>query len=307
MNSKLLTLNNYPINGCADLGLILDISKCKELRAHIDINRPVAENIFYPTPEEFRKTGRRVNYSPGRADHNFLLNTDIDLDFIENNSLFVSAMTSLCGEDYEIMKKSIIRSVPSKFLPEWIQHELRDVGRPNLNPYIYDEFQDIQYFLYTDFHQDKTRPESDFVTVYIYLDDVGPEDSALQVLRGSHEFGMTSYPHSLRRSMSDKNLWCYSGHDGNHMTTDCVRVVAGAGSIFSFHCLTLHGTGFNDNKNPRISLRYLVKKSSVLPRTCLQDFANKRVFGPLSIYPNRYDIDSNGVFLRTGSSLHSYD
>ena len=72
----------------------------------------------------------------------------------------------------QIFKKAIIRSVPSWAVPEWIDDYVKDVGRPNLNPFVYDEFQDVQYFHCTDFHQDKTRRESDFVTVYLYLDQV---------------------------------------------------------------------------------------------------------------------------------------
>ena len=68
------------------------------------------------------------------------------------------------------MKKSIIRSVPYNILPTWLKKKLIDVGRPNLNPWIRDEHQDIQYFLNVDFHQDMTRGNK-FCTFYIYLDD----------------------------------------------------------------------------------------------------------------------------------------
>lgn len=307
MVNNQLALDSYPKNGCADLGQILEIDRCEELRAFIDRNRPVENGIFYQSTEDFLKNGRRYNYSPGRSDHNFLLNPELDLSFIESNRKFVMAMTNLCGENYEVMKKSIIRSVPKKFLPEWISNEVIDVGRPNLNPYVLSEFQDVQYFLYTDFHQDKTRPESDFVTVYIYLDNVGSQDSALQVLRGSHELGMTSYPHSLRRSISNKDIWYYSGSDGNFRESRCVKVTAPVGSIFCFHCLTLHGTGFNNSVSPRISLRYLIRKSSNDRNTCLQDRANMRIVGPLSVSPNRYDVDSNGKYIKMGASLQSYE
>ena len=35
-----------------------------------------------------------------------------------------------------------------------VNKKLEDIGRPNLNPYIKDDFQDVQYFLNADFHQD---------------------------------------------------------------------------------------------------------------------------------------------------------
>ena len=95
-------------------------------------------------------------------------------------------MQKLCGTDWTIFKKSIIRSVPSRVLPHWAKEKLNGVGRPNINPFVKDEFKDVQYFLTTDFHQDKTRKDSDFVTVYIYIDDVSENDSALYILLGSH-------------------------------------------------------------------------------------------------------------------------
>ena len=49
--------------------------------------------------------------------------------------------------------------------------------------------------LNTDYHQDKTRQESEFVTIYIYLDKVNKDSSALNILLGSHKLGFTSYPH----------------------------------------------------------------------------------------------------------------
>ena len=54
------------------------------------------------------------------------------------------------GNNYKIMKKTIIRSVPFNKFPKWIKKETEDFGRPNLNPYIKDEFQDIQYFINAD-------------------------------------------------------------------------------------------------------------------------------------------------------------
>ena len=83
------------------------------------------------------------------------------------------------------------------------------MGRPNLNPYIKDEFQDIQYFLNADFHQDMQSGRK-FCTFYIYLDDVYFKDSHLQVLERSHTLGAQPYPHYLRKSNIKKDLWYFN-------------------------------------------------------------------------------------------------
>lgn len=301
-------VSNYPENGCVDFGEILDPAACSHLREWINVRRPVNRDIFYSSEEEFRQKGRWVNYAPGRTSHNLLLDRSLDLRFIEENPRFVTMMERLCGVNYEIFKKSIIRSVPVWAAPEWIVDYMLDVGRPNMNPFVKDEFQDVQYFLCTDFHQDKTRPESDFATVYIYLDEVDPQYSALQILVGSHKLGMTTYPHSLRRSLRDPAVWFYSDGLGNHMQCSGRTVTGSPGSVTGFHCMTLHGTGYNQSRNPRISLRYLIKMNSQQPsRNCLHAEANEKIIGPKKMLHTRVDVGVDGAFQRTGSSLHSYD
>ena len=300
-------IDNYPENGCADLGSLLDPEACSELREWINLRRPLSKDIFYSSEEEFKRCGRWQNYAPGREDHNLLLDPTLDLTFIEENPKFISLMKRLCGNDYFIFKKTIIRSMPKWSTPDWLLDYVMDVGRPNMNPFVKDEFQDVQYFLNTDFHQDKTRPESDFVTVYIYLDKVERQDSALQILTGSHKFGMTVYPHSVRRSARDKSLWFYSDGLGNHMKSKIKLQTGEPGSASCFHCMTLHGTGFNNSANPRISLRYLIFKGSTQPNGCLQDEANAKVIGPMRMIHSRLDVGSNKAFQLTGSSLHSYE
>lgn len=300
------SLDNYPQNGCADLGDTLDPKACAALRKWIDDRRPVGKQIFYESEAEFKAKGRWQNYAPGRASHNLLLDPSLNLDFIEKNPAFVAKMQALCGDDYNIFKKSIIRSMPRWATPDWLLDYVMDVGRPNMNPFVRDEFQDVQYFLFTDFHQDKTRVDSDFVTVYVYLDEVDPIYSPLQILSGSHKMGMTVYPHSLRRSMRDQNVWFYSDGLGTHMKCPLKTVTGGPGSIFSFHCMTLHGTGLNDSKNPRISLRYLIRKSPSNKQNTLHDQANAKIFGPKHMLHTRLDVGEGGAFQLTGSSLHSY-
>jgi hypothetical protein len=302
-----LSLGRFPENGCAQLGTMFDKAPADRLRAWIDARRPVRREIFYRSREEFEREGRWNRYAPGTKDHNLLLSPELDLAFIEGATAFKKTCSALCGADYKIMKKSIIRSTPRWAVPEWAQEFMADVGRPNLNPFVRDEYQDVQYFLTTDFHQDKTRPQSNFVTLYLYLDEVGLSYSALRILRTSHKLGVTVYPHSLRRSSADRRYWYYSDPDGNHLKCEDITVVGDAGSAFVFHCMTLHGTGYNDSKNPRVSLRYLIMKGPKSGDDTLLDRANMNVTGPRSVLHTRLDVGIEGAFLQTGSSLLSYD
>jgi hypothetical protein len=308
MKFNINNISQYPENGCVEFGQILDESQCLRLREWINKKRPVSQDIFYKTKEAFEKKGRWTNYAPGRESHNLLLDPTLDLSFIEKNNKFIELMEQLCGENYHIFKKSIIRSTPLWAVPSWVSDYVIDVGRPNLNPFVLDEFQDVQYFLCTDFHQDKTRPDSDFATVYIYLDDVDPNYSALKILVGSHKLGMTVYPHSLRRSLKNHDMWFYSDNIGNHMECPAKTVTGVTGSISAFHCMTIHGTGFNQSKNPRISLRYLVMQDpQTLVKRSLQSQANQKIIGPMKLLHTRNDVGIDNSFIKTGSSLHAHE
>ena len=46
------------------------------------------------------------------------------------------------GKDYKILKKTIIRS-SQKIYAKWVNDYIEDFGRPNLNPFIKNEFQDV--------------------------------------------------------------------------------------------------------------------------------------------------------------------
>lgn len=299
-----LGVDNFPVNGCANFGRILNREKCADLRAWINERRPLKPSIFYQSPEEFAENGRWQRYAPGPG-HNLLEGED--LSFIEEDPAFQEMASKIVGPGYSVMKRAVIRSVPKAFIPEWILRSIDDVGRPNLNPFVHDELQDVQYFFCTDFHQDKTRPTSHFTTFYVYLDEVDADYSALRLLLGSHTLGMTSYPHSLRRSNTDKSKWYYSDGRGRHTVGKETVVTGAAGHVSCFHGLTLHGTPWNDSSDPRISIRYLLSPDPDYTGPSLFNKANDRIIGDQDIPVPRADVDENGAFLPIGSSLASYD
>lgn len=90
--------------------------------------------------------------------------------------------------------------MPDSWIPDWVIHEIDSLGVANLGPYIKPEFHDITYFHGIDFHQDlidHPNRKADFITLYVYLDDVDEGMAPLAVVPRSHIFGATTFPHKI--------------------------------------------------------------------------------------------------------------
>ena len=309
MLNKKKIKKKYILDGFYNFGKILDEKKCLELKKYINKHRPCNKKIFYKSENEFKKKGRFTNYSPGEKEHNAIYNLNLNLEFIENSKKFKNAVQSIVGKDYIIKKKSIIRSVPITMHPKWVLNVTKNVGRPNVNPYVREKYQDVQYFQNVDYHQDMTRGKK-FVTFYVYLDEVSNKDSPLKILKGSYKFGATHYPHYIRPAI-EKNHWYYSNLKGDHLKCEEENIFGKSGQVFCFHGLNLHGTGLNKNKSPRISLRYLIKSNkNNFSKSChatTYKFINGKIVENIKlknkIYFQRLDRDIKGKFLKTGTSI----
>ena len=308
MLNKKIIQNFFLRNGFYDFGSILDKKKCLELKKKIDLERPCGKKIFFKSKKDFELNGRLINYSPGETNHNAIYNLKLNLKFIEDSKKFKSAVESIVGKNYRIKKKSIIRSVPKNHHPKWVLKETENVGRPNVNPYIKEKYQDVQYFQNIDYHQDMTRGKK-FVTFYVYLDNVNKIDSPLNILNGTYKFGATPYPHYIRPG-KDKYTWYYSDLSKNHMKSTEVAIYGKIGKIFCFHGLILHGTRLNESTKPRISLRYLIEANSETNNSIFNKsfklikgkLVEKRKFKNGISY-QRLDRSPDGNFLKTGSSI----
>ena len=71
------------------------------------------------------------------------------------------------GKNYKILKKNYYKICTKKFMPKWVSNYIEDFGRPNLNPFIKNKFQDVQYFYNADYHQDMTRGKNSQHFIYI--------------------------------------------------------------------------------------------------------------------------------------------
>ncbi len=299
---KKIKLKDFVNDGFINFGSILNKGKCGQLRKEINSNRPCNKKIFLSSLSEFKKNGRFEKYSPG-GNFNALTSLNFNLDFIEKSDAFVNAVESIMGKDYKIFKKTIIRSVPKKFMPKWVSNYIEDFGRPNLNPFIKNKYQDVQYFYNADFHQDMTRGKK-FATFYIYLDTVSKKDSALKILKKSHLFGASFYPHFIRKSNDGKNYY-YSDLKGNHIKCEEFTCIGTSGNLLAFHGLALHGSYYNYSKDPRISLRYLISADNKKETIFRKSFDIIKKY-PLKLNSKfaRLDRDlSTGKFKKTGLTI----
>ena len=79
----------------------------------------------------------------------------------------------------------------------------------------------MTYFYGVDYHQDIADYRNrvgDFITLYVYLDDVTSDMSPLHILPKSHIFGVTTQPHDLKAI--DNNKILYNDRIGNSSEFD---------------------------------------------------------------------------------------
>jgi len=231
-----------------------------------------------------------VNPAPGR---NLLERFAPDLAFVEHDPQIAAAMTELLGEGYEVLLKKLICGVPSSSVPAWLKRRISGNPVNNLGAYVKPQYRDVTYFYGIDFHQDlidyKDR-EADFVTLYVYLHDVGLHDAPLFLLEKSHTFGGTLFPHDLTRTGPG---WDYQDGRGGLINTPQVLLTGRAGTAAVWHACTLHGTQPDAADNERLSLRYLFARKP--GEAAGIDRVNATLKGPLSLDATRKDLDSLGA------------
>ena len=231
-----------------------------------------------------------VNPRPGR---NLLERFEDALGFVEQAPDIVDGLTSLLGKGYEILNKKLVCGVPDSAVPAWLK--ARIAGNPvnNLGAYVRPEYRDITYFYGIDFHQDlidyKDR-EADFVTLYVYLHQVGPHDAPLFLLENSHRLGGTMFPHDL--TPAGEGAWTYGDRKGGSARVRQIMLTGGAGFTAMWHACTLHGTQPDAADHERISLRYLFARAPGASAGI--DRVNATLQGPLSLVSTRQDLAADG-------------
>ena len=171
-------------------------------------------------------------------------------------------MKKILGQNFRILNHKLVMGVPESYLPEWIKLLIKNNTSNNLGKYIKPKYRDITYFKGLDFHQDIIDYPSrtaDFITVYIYLDDVGVNSSPLYVIPNSHKLGATTFPHEL--IINNKSKKVLYKNKSKKIKSKIYRLDGKAGSTSYWHPFILHGTQPHKDSKPRISVRLLVEKN----------------------------------------------
>ena len=289
-------------NGIHHMDPFLDLKKCKNLVNDVYKNRS-AETIFIDKNEYSGKIGLK-NANPQSGVNNFA--EEFDLSFIEEHPEFKKTMTTILGSNYSIMLKKFIFAIPTTWLPDWIKQEIKDAPVANLAAFIKPELRNITYFHGIDFHQDiidwKSRV-ADFITLYVYLEDVDMEMSPLVVVPRSHIYGATIFPHKIS-ILSSKQLK-YTDDRGNSDVFNYEFTLGKTGSVNFWSAMTLHGTQPTETitHKPRISLRYLIKRDPTQNNVVLDEFT-KTIRGSLSLNETRNHLDKNGKAVKSGNTIN---
>ncbi len=279
--------------GYLNLGSVVNRFNCEDLLEKIKAYQDISPDIFL-TEDDFEKNPvyKGVNPVQGR---NILEKFDKEIDKIESTSEIVSVLENILGGSYEILNKKVICGVPGAWIPEWVLRKIRENPVNNLGAYVKPEYRNITYFYGIDFHQDIIDwpgRELDFVTLYIYLHDVSVNDAPLQLLSGSHQLGVDHFPHNLSINTSKADKWIYKNAlSGEEMQCKFYTVTGQAGNVGLWHSCLLHGTQPNTNNSARLSLRYLIAKSS---DSTVLDEMNLKMKNQNFTDNMRHDLDVEG-------------
>ncbi len=242
-------------------------SDCKKINKKILESRKFSKEIFFKDKEEYLK------YRNHKVKPKNILDK-LNLDFVKKNKNFQKKIESILGKDYYLYASRVICAMPNNFIPEWITSKM-DTGQPNLTDFIKHDFRDMRYFHGIDYHMDLvdfSKEESNFITVYIYLDKVTKEMSPLNILPKTHFGGATSYPHNL---MKKGSKIIYKVNENKKIISKNKVLIGSAGDTWFWHGCLLHGTNFNvQGDTPRLSLRLIFRQKSSLMDVLNQEIGN---------------------------------
>ena len=240
---------------------MLDKNLCKQLNEYVLKSRNINKNTFITKKEFSIKRNKNKN--------NIL--DEFNLDFIFKNKFFLKKIKLILGEDFEIYAKRIICGIPNNLFPKWISSKM-DLNSINVGKFVKHKYNDLRYFHGIDYHQDIidfVQEEGNFITVYIYLDKVTKKMSPLNLLPGTHLGGPSIFPHNL---IFNKKKIIYKTEEGKLFNSYNKTLVGDAGDVWMWHNCLLHGTQINISREPRYSLRIILRqkkknKSSLMTKT----------------------------------------
>lgn len=282
----------------------VNVDKSTDLLNTIFQTRPFGPELFIDE-EVFKKNPqfKGVNPIPGR---NLAENLSEKTLFIERDDMVGKNLNAVLGKNYKIKDKKFVCGVPLNWIPKWVKDYIDETGVKNLGPYVKPEYRDITYFCGIDFHQDIIDwPEigPNFITMYVYLDDVSVHDAPLHVIPRSHLFGATKFPHKLKKLGG--STWKYSDDNDNVDIFEHQLLTGKAGDVSLWHPFILHGTQPDTNSKPRISLRYLIQVSEPGKETeSALDILNSKIQGDMKLSSTRLDLNESGKGVKSGNHVN---
>ncbi len=257
-------LEYFAENGFVKLDEMLDQLKCIELYESLKNNRNWGIDLFQSEQDflsEFKdKPFKKIN--PGKGVQNLV--DEYNLDFIEKNQSINQFLNKILGSNYEIILSKFVVAVPEKWMPDYVKKRKIKL-ETNYNQYMKKKYRDVTYFRGIDYHMDSIdweNQDNQFITMYVYLNKVDRFMSPLNIIKKSHIFGHSSFPHFVKDYPTEKYLE-YSIDNKKFEKFDKEILLGETGSVFLWTSNTLHGTApsISDKENFRISLRYLIKKN----------------------------------------------
>ena len=273
---------------------------CKTILKKI-LNDRNFKNIWL-SENEFKKRNKiikTVNPRPGRN-----LIEKLDTKFIFSNDKFINLIDKILGTKWKVLDYKFVVALEEDMVPQWVKHITKNTFIPNMGRFIKEKYRDLTYFRGIDFHQDIIdfpHKKSDFITCYIYLDNVDKYTSPLILLPNSHTFGAKTFPHKLKK-LND-NSYLYYNNTKQKKKLYCKPLIGKTGTMYFWHPCILYGTQPTSENKFRISIRILIEKNQ-LNKNFIIDKINKNINGNLSIDISRIDIDKKGKYVKKGNFIN---
>ena len=273
---------------------------CKKILNLVKKNRDfnkiwISENDF-----DKNKILKTVNPRPGRN-----LIEKLDTKFIFSNPKFIELINKILGPKWKVLDYKFVAALEKKMVPNWVQKKIEDAFIPNLGRFVKENYRDITYFRGIDFHQDIIdfpHKKSDFITCYIYIEDVDKNSSPLIVFPKSHIYGAQKFPHKI--SKVSYKTYKYFRNNKQYMKLKSEELVGKSGTLYFWHPCILHGTQPTIDNKFRVSIRILIEKNQILKSGIIDD-VNKNITGRLSVKKSRSDIDNKtGKYLIKGNFIN---
>ncbi len=252
-------LNNFLDSGLLSLKNLISKEACEDLFNQIYLPKNLS-NIFLKE-NQYKKNPQIRKTNPGKGIQN--LAEELNLDFIEKNKNLLMILNKILGKNYEVILKKFIVGVPKNKIPSWILKITSKELVGNLNKFILPKFRKCTYFYGIDYHMDYIdvpNSKGDFITLYVYLNNVTEKSSPLNVALKSHQYGATKFPHYIKKKSHNEIF--YGINPKNKKKFKIKTLTGNAGDVNLWSCYTLHGTKPMRSNTPRISIRYLIKSKN---------------------------------------------